>query len=157
MTKIKFGFWLFLILAISVPATGVIAQKIQGNKVVKKKSGVVLTVTISNIKNAKGSISVGLFNKKKGFPKGQVFRGIHIHAQVGKVTGRFSNLPLGKYAIAVYHDKNNNKKLDKNFFGIPKEPYGFSQNARAIFGSPSFAKAAFIVGKKSLSTSIKIK
>lgn len=50
------------------------------------------------------------------------------------------NLTLenGLYAILVYVDINQNGELDKNLFGIPKEPYGFSNNARGSFGPPSF-------------------
>ncbi|MEK8015864.1 MAG: DUF2141 domain-containing protein [Candidatus Parabeggiatoa sp.] len=64
-------------------------------------------------------------------------------AKAGLIRTQF-DLQLGKrYAIAAYHDANGNEKLDKNFFGIPKEGYGFSNNARGTFGPPSFEKAAF--------------
>ena len=65
------------------------------------------------------------------------------NAKKGIVTLKFDLLIDKNYAIAAYHDVNNNEALDKNFFGIPKEGYGFSNNARGIFGSPSFEQAAF--------------
>ncbi len=43
--------------------------------------------------------------------------------------------------MAVYHDVNNNEELDKNFVGIPKEPYGFS--GKNGFGSPYFDRVKF--------------
>lgn len=46
------------------------------------------------------------------------------------------NLPYGKYAIAVFHDENQNLKLDKSILGWPVEKYGFSNNARGVFGPP---------------------
>ena len=56
---------------------------------------------------------------------------------------RYRNLPAGRYAVAVYHDENNNGKLDSNRLGLPVERYGFSRDARGIMGPPSFADAAF--------------
>ncbi|MCF8413904.1 MAG: DUF2141 domain-containing protein, partial [Melioribacteraceae bacterium] len=53
------------------------------------------------------------------------------------------SLAFGEYAIKCYHDVNENRELDTNFFGIPSEDYGFSNNAPATFGPPSFEQAAF--------------
>ena len=61
-------------------------------------------------------------------------------------------LPDGIYAISVYIDVNLNNKLVKNFVGIPKEPYAFSNNAEGFLGSPSFENASFVIaGDTSLS------
>ena len=48
----------------------------------------------------------------------------------------------GNYSIAIYHDVNGNGEMDKNFLGIPKEPYGFSQNPRAKWKAPTFEETA---------------
>ena len=55
----------------------------------------------------------------------------------------FSDIKPGKYAIAVIHDENHNGELDKNFFGIPKEGYGFSSDAKVTMSAPSFSDAEF--------------
>ena len=47
----------------------------------------------------------------------------------------------GTYAIAIYHDENNNHHFDRNFLGLPSEGYGFSNDAPTLFGPPSFAAA----------------
>ena len=52
-------------------------------------------------------------------------------------------LASGTYAIGIFHDVNLSNKMDNNFFGVPKEQYGFSNNARAFFGPPNFEDAAF--------------
>ena len=52
-------------------------------------------------------------------------------------------LPFGKYAITIFHDVNDNEELDTNFIGIPKEPYGFSNNPKSSFGPPGFDDAVF--------------
>ncbi|NLZ95638.1 MAG: DUF2141 domain-containing protein, partial [Bacteroidales bacterium] len=42
------------------------------------------------------------------------------------------------YAFSIYHDINSDKECNLSFFGIPKEPYGFSKNYRPILSKPSF-------------------
>ena len=54
-------------------------------------------------------------------------------------------LPKGTYAIGIFVDANYNNKMDRNFFGVPKEQYGFSNDAKGSFGPPSFKDASFNV------------
>ncbi|MCG7944986.1 MAG: DUF2141 domain-containing protein [Candidatus Thiodiazotropha taylori] len=53
-------------------------------------------------------------------------------------------VPDGVYAVGIYNDENRNEKLDTNFFGIPKEQYGFSNNPK-VLGIPKFEQSAFEV------------
>jgi uncharacterized protein (DUF2141 family) len=53
----------------------------------------------------------------------------------------FVSIPPGTYALAVIHDENRNGKLDTNWLGIPTEGYGFSNEAKALLGAPSFSAA----------------
>jgi uncharacterized protein (DUF2141 family) len=55
----------------------------------------------------------------------------------------FRGVPSGIYAVALFHDKNGNGELDKNFFGIPTEDYGFSNNPRVLFSAPDFDECKF--------------
>ena len=50
--------------------------------------------------------------------------------------------------MATYHDQNNNGILDSNFLGIPKEAFGFSNDARGIVGAPDYDKAKIIFIQK---------
>ena len=68
----------------------------------------------------------------------------------------FSDIKPGKYAIAVIHDENYNGKLDKNFFGIPKEGYGFSSGAEVTMSAPSFSDAEFSYDGGNLQMSISL-
>lgn len=54
-------------------------------------------------------------------------------------------LPYGEYAITLFIDFNGNKKFDKNFLGIPKEQYGFSNNVMGRMAPPTFDQAKFVV------------
>ena len=47
-------------------------------------------------------------------------------------------------------DLNKNKKLDTNFLGIPKEPYGFSNEKKGRFGPPKFKEVSFKLNKSSI-------
>ena len=55
----------------------------------------------------------------------------------------FKNLPKGVYAISSFHDINDNKKMDTNFIGIPKEPIGMSNNAKGFMGPPKYKDSKF--------------
>lgn len=48
------------------------------------------------------------------------------------------NLDPGTYGIVIFHDKNGNEELDMNLFGVPNEPYGFSNNPKIKFSVPEF-------------------
>lgn len=51
----------------------------------------------------------------------------------------------GTYAYSMYVDLNGNGKLDKNIFGAPKEPYGFSNNFKPKFSAPEFLDCSFTI------------
>jgi uncharacterized protein (DUF2141 family) len=52
-------------------------------------------------------------------------------------------VPYGEYAVAAFLDMNGNGKQDRNFLGIPKEPYGFSNDARGTVGPAKWRDAKF--------------
>jgi uncharacterized protein (DUF2141 family) len=45
----------------------------------------------------------------------------------------------------VFHDENNNNKMDKNFLGIPKEGYGASKNKLPFASAPTFNDNMFML------------
>ena len=42
------------------------------------------------------------------------------------------------FAVAAYHDLDDNGKLNRALFNAPAEPYGFSNNARNVLGPPTY-------------------
>ena len=109
-----------------------------------------LTITVNNIKKA-GELHVAVYDNAKAFEadrgdKGGAAPGIAAGTiemvEPGSVTYIYE-LPPGTYAIGIFHDVNLNNKMDNNFFGTPKEQYGFSNNARALLGPPAFEAAMF--------------
>lgn len=113
-----------------------------------------LEVTIKNIKELKGAIRVALFNNEKDFLK-QAIESKIVKASADEVSVVFDKLKPGEYAVSVIHDVNENQELDKGFMGIPKEPYGFSNDARGKFGPPSYGESKLTVSGV-VKTSIKV-
>src|SRR5207244_9170112 len=70
----------------------------------------------------------------------------------------FSAIPVkaGRYAAIVFHDLNGNGRLDKNFWGVPTEPYGFSGNVRPALAPPSFNEVALDVGQVNKTITIRL-
>ena len=111
-----------------------------------------LTVTVEQVRNSKGEIRFSIFNVPSQFPQGNELDSKDVPAQLGFVTVQFYNLVLGAYAIAIHHDENSDGEMNTNFIGLPKEGYGFSNNAKVNFAAPAFEAAAFNldVGDKSI-------
>ena len=101
-----------------------------------------MVVVIKNVKEAKGKISVALFNREDEFMGNSLLSQSTV-AKAGEVQITFENITSGDYAISVMHDANENDELDSNAIGIPKEGFGFSNDAMGMFGPPSFEKAKF--------------
>jgi uncharacterized protein (DUF2141 family) len=133
--------------------------KFQGIPPVKVYSSTgTLTVVISNFRNNRGNAMVTIFNSEKGFPKSpeKAVKILYVTINNKKSVAVFENLPAGGYAVSVFHDENNNKKMDTNFLGIPKEGVGASNNARGHFGPPKYNDAKFNFNGNSQTITINI-
>ncbi|MDV7400114.1 DUF2141 domain-containing protein, partial [Arthrospira platensis SPKY1] len=109
-----------------------------------------LNIQFTGIKEVKGSVYLKVVDAKEKVVAQKV---VEIQSTQVVVT---LELPKGAYAVSAFHDINNNGKLDTNPFGIPKEPYGFSNNARGIFGPPSLADQLIqLEGKKNIVIGLK--
>lgn len=95
-------------------------------------------VEIAVTKYNKGNIFIALYDSEDSHMKKSVKSGVGV-VKDNQVVFNIDKLHPGEYSISFFHDVNGNKKLDKNFLGIPKEPYGFSNNQKGRFGPPSFA------------------
>ncbi|MDZ4715385.1 MAG: DUF2141 domain-containing protein [Cytophagales bacterium] len=110
-----------------------------------------IQVIIDEVKNDQGAIIVGIFSDQETFLKKPII-GKTVRAAAGQVVVLFDNVPAGEYAVSVIHDTNENGKLDSNFFGIPTEGFGFSNDAMGMFGPPSFDKARVAVSSSVVAT-----
>lgn len=106
-----------------------------------------LEVVVEGIRpEQKGVISLGIFKEGSDFPSiGAEYKGVRIKVVGEQLMYTFTHLPKGKYAISLFHDENDNLKLDTNLLGLPKEGYGFSKNYRPKMGPPDFEDVAIDV------------
>ena len=81
---------------------------------------------------------------EKGGAANGIIDGVIEDVNTGVVTYTFE-LPKGTYAIGIFVDANYNNKMDRNFFGVPKEQYRFSNDAKGNFVPPTFKDASFNV------------
>ncbi|MBB3698117.1 DUF2141 domain-containing protein [Flammeovirga yaeyamensis] len=116
-----------------------------------------VTITISGLESSKGKVEIGIYNSSSTFPKSNEFyKGYSISPNGSEITISVNDLPEGTYAIAVWHDENEDKKLNTNWVGKPSEKYGFSNNVFGVFSPPNFDEASFNVEKNKL-TELNIK
>ena len=107
-----------------------------------------LDVVISNVSSAKGNLIIALYNNANTFTKkGYEYKAAITKPTISITSYRFEHIVSGNYAAVSFHDENSNIKLDKRF-GIPIEPFGFSNNAKAKFGPPKFSATMFKVTDK---------
>jgi uncharacterized protein (DUF2141 family) len=116
-------------------------------------------VSILNIRNSTGTVACALFESPDGFP----IEFLHYATNIMVIKIRdaqarcdFLDIPPGTYALGVVHDENMNGKLDTKWLGLPKEGYGFSNDAKAYLSAPSFSKASFRYDGQDMKLTIKL-
>jgi uncharacterized protein (DUF2141 family) len=116
-------------------------------------------VKILNIKNSTGTVACALFESPAGFPIEYLRSATNIMViKIRDTQARcdFLDIPPGTYALAVIHDENTNGKFDTNWMGVPTEGYGFSNDAKALLGAPSFSAASFQYDGQNLELTISL-
>lgn len=116
-----------------------------------------LTIEITNIKEITGRIELGLYNIPETFlSTTEQYKLIYQPVKNLSEIIIIDSLPKGSYAISLMQDQNENGEMEKNFFGIPKEPYGFSTNFRPILSKPDFEDAEFYYDGRNLKLNIEL-
>lgn len=108
-----------------------------------------LIVAVSGLQTQSGSVVALLFPSGEGFPAKQdkAAQQKAVKVTSGSVELHFSHVASGTYAVTVYHDVNDNGKLDTNWIGIPKEPVGVSNNPKPRMGPPRWKDASFTMSE----------
>ena len=145
-----------LILLAALSAAGISAPSARAESV-----GVSLELSVTGLKPQAGFLAYAVFRAKDGFPtdKSRAWRAnfVPIHLDdSGSMNFTIEELPPGDYALVLYQDLNGNRKLDKNFLGIPREPVGASRNPSSRMGPPRYKDCRFAVDEHDLSLSIKM-
>jgi uncharacterized protein (DUF2141 family) len=111
-------------------------------------------VQVNKVKSAQGDIRASLCETEVAYKADKCIKEIVLKAQKGTTQLVFENVTPGTYGIQLMHDKNANGDMDFNFLGIPKEGYGFSNNAKPRLSQPSFQRISFAVGDATVTQSI---
>jgi len=115
-----------------------------------------LVVTVKGVPDDRGYILSAIFNSEKSFLKRpEAFASFRIKASKGDIGYSVRNLPPGKYAVAAFHDANDDGKLDTDPSGQPTEVYGFSTEGHTS-GPARFEDAAFEVGDRTKAVSVEL-
>ena len=69
----------------------------------------------------------------------------------------FESIPARPTAISAFIDVDADEELARGLFGIPTEPWGFSNNLTPFFGAPRFKDAVIDVQAPSTVTTIRIR
>ena len=119
-----------------------------------------IQVEVTDLKNTEGQLGVLVFEKNDGYPEDfkKALRSTLVPIEADTMTVVIEDLPYGDYVVTVMHDKNSNDKLDKNFFGKPKEGTGVSNNPNGRkFGPPKFENGIIQLSEDTKHLSIKMK
>lgn len=105
-----------------------------------------LTLTVSNIESDQGALMIGVYAGSDAYAANDAVAALAAPVVGAELTSVFEGLAPGDYAIKVFHDVNSDGALNTNTFGMPTEPYGFSNDARGVMGPASYLDAKFSIG-----------
>jgi uncharacterized protein (DUF2141 family) len=147
MTSIK---TLALCLAVTLPLVGACAQSGASAPTPQAQAPsatgmATLALAFPQLKQKTGVLMVALFDSQEAWSKGKPSKTGLASAADADPVAHIAGLAPGTYAARVFQDVDGDGKLGTNPFGLPNEPYGFSNGAKANMGPPSFADASFVV------------
>ncbi len=99
-----------------------------------------LKAIITGLEEPKGKVAIQICDDM-----GATFGEYWLFVESDEVGLFIPDLEAGNYALKFFHDENNNGTMDKNIFGIPKEAFGFSNDAKLNFGPPDLEDMLFRV------------
>ncbi|MAP55038.1 DUF2141 domain-containing protein [Altibacter sp.] len=137
-----------LLLTLTLTLSAYILQAQTEN--VSPSEGTTLTVTVP-VQSTEGHVIFALYDETT-FLK-QPLMGLESTIVDGKATVTFTSVLPGTYAVVLFHDKNDNKQMDFEANGMPKEMYGASNNVLS-FGPPQWNDSKFEVGDEPLTFEI---
>ncbi len=106
-----------------------------------------LTITFQGVTRTSGEIRGQLLGGADAYRgQGQAVASFALPVNGSSVSTTITGLTPGRYAVRSFHDVDGDGKMGANPFGIPTEPFAFSNNAAGAFGPPSWEDAAFEVG-----------
>lgn len=116
-----------------------------------------LTVNVTNLKSKTATVVIGLYAPANKFlDENDQLKEYRIKPKNGKFSVKITNQNYGEFGMAIYQDVDGDGKITKNFIGIPKEPYAFSNNYKPTIKAPSFNDCKFTYSAKSNTVNMKL-
>lgn len=107
-------------------------------------SNAVLTVTVENVSSRGGDLRIALYDRAHwDTDRDETVKDAVVPAVAPSTVVEFQDLKPGVYGLKMFQDFNHNRKFDFISLALPREKYGFSNDAPAIFGEPSFDRTKF--------------
>ncbi|MEI6019720.1 MAG: DUF2141 domain-containing protein [Bacteroidota bacterium] len=106
-----------------------------------------IKLEIIGVRSHQGKIKMGVYISSQRFEEKKDSKIITIEKhqlQNQKLSFSFYLAP-GTYGFSVLDDENDNSKMDFNFFGMPKEGFGFSNYYHSGFTYPKFQNFSFTI------------
>lgn len=103
-----------------------------------------LTVTVEKIAAQTGTLRIGVYDAA-GYKDGAAINGANISVDAATASVTIEGLAPGEYGIKLYHDVDDDGDMNTNPFGMPTEPFAFSNNAKGRFGPAKWDDAKFSV------------
>ncbi|EFK58671.1 DUF2141 domain-containing protein [Sphingobacterium spiritivorum] len=113
-----------------------------------------LSINVTNVEPGKGTVILNIYDKKEDFLK-KVFLSKTLKADDSNLTFVIELPRKGIYAITVFQDKDDNKKLKQDWFGIPQEPVGYGNNFKPS-AKPGFKDCSIRVDRDHVIQTIKL-
>lgn len=118
-------------------------------------SAATVELMVENVKSTEGALMVAVYGSADDFRKKAV-REVKVESISPATKIGLTDLPPGDYAIALFQDRNGNAKVDSNLFGIPTEPYGFSNNPKNLMAPPTWDQTRFSVGTETVRVPVRL-
>lgn len=118
-----------------------------------------LNVEVGGVRNSNGLVAITVYDgnrSDKFLRKHGSLDVVRVPAQSGKTTACVKLPGNGVYALAIYHDEDGSRKLNRSGLGLPSEGFGFSNNPRTIASLPTFSSVRLNVPRKGLTTRVNL-
>ena len=115
-----------------------------------------LQVVVTGLRSTRGMLHACLTRSPAHFPDCKSDPAAITQSSPGtNGTITFRGVPPGRYALAVFHDANANRKLD-TVLGIPREGFAFSRNPAIRFGAPRFEEVSIEIAPGFARSSVRL-
>lgn len=118
-----------------------------------------LIVQVEGLKDQGGLLCIKVFNGSQGFPNGdeKALKRECVKITEEKMQFTYQGLTAGNYAVALFHDSNSDRVLNRNGVGMPTEGYGFSNNPIVRQAAPKYGEAVFLLAGTNTRVQVQMK